>query len=352
MFHLVAWSAFGIANVLASALLLTLGLLFLRARRSEFTLAFATYSVFAAGQKFAGGMWLYFDTPLVTDQAWQIASTLCLLASTPTLAHALSAFTWERRFALVRPARKALLYVPFALVAPLAFRPAAYVGLNLAVAGAFMALLGVFALAVARKARSARTAVVRSQSRYMIAYLVTALAFSVEIRIILFLYGVLPWWEISLAYMVATGILLYGILRTHLFDIDLKVKWTLRQSTIAAIFVAVFFITSELAATFLSDRMGTVFGIVAAGTLVFALSPLQRAAERLADRAMPDVRATPDYLQFRRFEIYRGAVEHALSDGSVTPDERALLDRLRRDLAIPPADAAALESDLLGRTPA
>lgn len=340
----VAWTPFGLANVLASALLLTLGLLFLRARRSEFTVTFAAYSVMAAGQKLTGGMWLYFDTALVTPRVWQLASSMFLLASTPLLLHALAAFTWEKAFTRKPAWQKATLYAPFALAAPVPFLgEQVFRGFSLALAAVFVALLLVFLVAVARKARAARTPMARSQSRYMIAYLVTALSFSVEARVIYFLYGSMPWWELSLAYAVATGILLYGVLRAHVFDIDLKIKWTLQQSTVAAVFVAVFFVVSELAAQMLSARVGTIVGIATAGLLVFVLAPLQKAAERLVDRAVP---TSADYLRFRKFEIYRSAVEHALADGSVSTEERSLLERLRMDLGIAGADAQDLEASV------
>ncbi|MBI4394017.1 MAG: hypothetical protein HY556_09520 [Euryarchaeota archaeon] len=79
----------------------------------------------------------------------------------------------------------------------------------------------------------------------------------------------------------------YGIVRTHLFDVDLKIKWTIKQSTVAAAFIAVFFIASEAAQAFFAGSLGPYVGIVAAGALVFALAPLQRAADRVANAAMP-----------------------------------------------------------------
>ena len=64
----------------------------------------------------------------------------------------------------------------------------------------------------------------------------------------------------------------YGIAVYHLFDIDLRLKWTLERGTMAAAFIAVFFVVSEGAATILSDRLGTLAGLFATGVLVFALA--------------------------------------------------------------------------------
>lgn len=55
------WNWLGLTNLLASVLLLVLGLLFLRAKRTEFTVVFAVYHVLAAAQKFSGGMCGYFS---------------------------------------------------------------------------------------------------------------------------------------------------------------------------------------------------------------------------------------------------------------------------------------------------
>lgn len=342
------WNWFGLANVLASLLLLLLGLLFFKAKRSEFARTFGVYCVLASGQKFAGGIALYFAGDAATRADWLLVSTLFLLASTPTLAHALTAFTWPAQLRGRGRLARALFYVPFLPLVPIVVLvPDAFDRLAIAFAVVFMALLAVFLVPVARKAVATAPSAVRTQSRYVVAYLTIALGFSLEARVLLVLNGRMPWWELSVAYMVATGILLYGILRTHLFDVDLRLKFALRQSTVAAFFVAAFFIVSELAATFLSVRIGAILGIVAAGLLVFAIHPVQRLAERFADRAMPNVRDSPEYLAYRRLEVYRAALELASSDGVVTEKERDVLQGLRRNLGIPEVDADALERDVL-----
>lgn len=104
------------------------------------------------------------------------------------------------------------------------------------------------------------------------------------------------------AYVLLTA---YGIATVHLFDIDLHLKWTLQRGTVAAAFIAVFFVVSEGTATVLSGSLGTLAGLLVTGLLVFALAPLQRSAERLADAALPSVQDTPEY---RSFQIGRAHV--------------------------------------------
>ena len=148
--------------------------------------------------------------------------------------------------------------------------------------------------------------------------------------------------------LIYIPILGYGILKTQLFDIDLKLKFTVRQSTIAAAFVAVFFIVSESAATFFGTRTTSAYlGIAAAGLLVFAMAPLQRLADRVASTAVPGASGSPEYVAARKFEVYRAAVESALEGGGdVTPRERAILDRLRAKLGIAETDARLIESEM------
>lgn len=148
---------------------------------------------------------------------------------------------------------------------------------------------------------------------------------------------------VLLVYLVLLG---YGILRTQLFDIDVKLKWTIRKGTVAGAFVAVFFIASQVAENVLQLQFGTVFGAIAAGLLLFALAPLQRLAERVANMALPSVAATSEYLTFRKFEVYKESLETLLRDGVITPKEQDLLANLRAKLGIADADARTLEAEV------
>lgn len=148
------------------------------------------------------------------------------------------------------------------------------------------------------------------------------------------------------APLVMVLLLAYGLLRYQLLDIDLKVKWTIRQSTLVAFFLAAFFIVSELTAMWLSDQVGSVVGILVAGGLLFALAPLQRVAERVSDKAMPHVQDSEAYRGKRAREIYHAAVESALVDGTVTDRERDVLASLVEQLGLKPTEARAIEREL------
>lgn len=144
----------------------------------------------------------------------------------------------------------------------------------------------------------------------------------------------------------AVPLIAYGILRTQLFDIDLRIRWTIKQSTVAAVFVAIFYLVSEGADRLLESEFGNIAGLLASALLVFFLVPLQRFAERIASAAMPNTENTPEYAMFRKLQVYEAAVTEALPDGNISGRERELLVRLRDSLGISVSDADAIEREL------
>ena len=133
----------------------------------------------------------------------------------------------------------------------------------------------------------------------------------------------------------------YAVVRYQLLGIDVKIRWGISKGTVGAVFIAVFFIASELAQQVLGNVANSQFlGIVAAGGLVFALAPLQRAADRIAMTAVPVAAvAAPAPAAASATAIYRQQVELAWTDGTISPNERVMLRGLRKHLGID-ADAA------------
>lgn len=85
------------------------------------------------------------------------------------------------------------------------------------------------------------------------------------------------------------------------------------------------------------------YGILGSAALVFALAPLQRLGERMADAAVPSARATPEYESFRKLQVYEAALLTAYESGHVTDRERRMLASLRESLKIHAAVADRLE---------
>jgi hypothetical protein len=148
--------------------------------------------------------------------------------------------------------------------------------------------------------------------------------------------------------LVFLSLLGYGILRSQLFDIDLKVKFAIKGSTLGAVFVVAFLIVSQLVQNLTTQTFGVVSGAVAAGLLLFALRPLERLATRVADKAMPRTQDSDSYRDFRKMEVYKATAESFHHDGRITSRERDALSRLAAKLGIAAADARAIEADLQG----
>lgn len=151
----------------------------------------------------------------------------------------------------------------------------------------------------------------------------------------------------ELAVIIYVPLVAYGVLRVQLFDVDLRIKRTLKRGTVAAAFVATFFVISELASNYLSDQFGTVLGVLVTGALVFFLDPIQRAAERLSNAAMPNTVDTPEYEAFRKLQVYDSAIRAALEDGHISVRQRRVLNSMIETMGIDPAVAERMEADSL-----
>ncbi len=145
-------------------------------------------------------------------------------------------------------------------------------------------------------------------------------------------------WQVKIIYalgtLLAVPLIAYGILRAHLFDIDLKVRWTLKQSTFAASVVIITFVVSEGIEMLVAAELGDAWGLVAAAVAVVLLKPLQAFAERVVTLLMPHTRNTDEYKDSRKLEVYEAAFSDAQVDGSVSDREHALLNHLRDSLGL------------------
>lgn len=150
-------------------------------------------------------------------------------------------------------------------------------------------------------------------------------------------------------YVVYVALLSYGVLQAQLFDLNLKIKVALRRSTVVAVVAGAFFVGSEVLESVIPVD-GTLLGVVTAGLIVLLLRPVQHVAERIVRRLMPGVEPTPEYLEARKLEVYRAAVESAFQDGRVTERERRILARLRTELEIREEEAVDVERDVEDRS--
>lgn len=154
-----------------------------------------------------------------------------------------------------------------------------------------------------------------------------------------------------LGTLISVPLIAYGILRTQLFDIDLKIRWTIKQSTFALAVVAITFGVSEGVEMLVAAELGDTWGLLAAAVALLFLKPLQAFAERVVSLLMPNTENTEEYKAGRKLKVYTEAVAEAHAEGGISSKERALLVRLRDSLGVSEADAAAVEAELTGPTP-
>ena len=142
----------------------------------------------------------------------------------------------------------------------------------------------------------------------------------------------------------------YALVKHRLFDIEVRLRFAIRGTTLAGLFLAVFFIVNKVtenlvASRFENEGVGIYVGGAVAGLLLFALNPLQRLADRIAQKAVPQV---PSGLSTTdREQLYREQLEIAWRDGRLTAKERLLFGRLQGRLGIAASDAARLETEVL-----
>lgn len=196
----------------------------------------------------------------------------------------------------------------------------------------------------------------RSQAKvYLVAFGTRDVLFTVGVLIFGFApvirswsWALLMWLSWWIGGAVGLTLITYGFLKYRLLGIDLTIKRGISRSTVAAVFVAVFFVVSEGAQVLFAEFAGNeLLGIVAAGALVFFLAPLQRLGERVADTAMPGVENTEAYRKKRKREVYRTAVESAAKDEQITDAERDVLAGLQDELGLSGQEALELERDVL-----
>ncbi|HVL88470.1 MAG TPA: hypothetical protein VM681_10785 [Candidatus Thermoplasmatota archaeon] len=150
----------------------------------------------------------------------------------------------------------------------------------------------------------------------------------------------------GIARLLTVAVLSYAVVRHQLLGIDVKVRWGISKTTVAAIFITVFFVISEAAQVVFSTEDNEYFGIAAAALLVFAIAPLMQFADRVAHAAVPvgsPTTATPAGTPAsRRQDVYRAAVRYAIREGRVTRAEERHLADLAAELGIDASTALSL----------
>ncbi len=355
---MLTWTPWAVPGLAVLVIGLALALFILRARPDRYQnrilalqLACEAFAVGLVG----GGVWLLRDAEVVRPV------TLVAMAVVWPKLWTYYCFLGTLDTPLARPLRSpwvrhGLLLATLGGAATVALRPDWYGGevhwweavraQGMAPGTAFLAITWVWVvvwlagLAVSVSAwKHARTEIRRQQGKaYLIAYGFRDVCFA----LITLAMTVVPpdhpqahWTLVAfpLVWLVYYPLVGWGILRHQLFDVELQLKRGLRGSVVASA-IAVLFFTTAYALGYFIQLDGFGLGLLLAATVAAVLRPLQRWAERIADGILPQVAPTADYLQDRRHEVYRNALEAAFFDGVVTEKEEAILLGLARSLGL------------------
>lgn len=134
----------------------------------------------------------------------------------------------------------------------------------------------------------------------------------------------------------SVALIVYGIVRYQLFDLDLRAKrWAAQASAALAVVGLVAAVWQGLEHVDLSGSLrAATTGLVGA----LALLPTLHVSYRVADRIAPGISREGDHLYLRKLEVYRAAVEDRLVDDEpVEPDSEGLA-RLRDRLGLTDRD--------------
>lgn len=221
----------------------------------------------------------------------------------------------------------------------------------------FHGIVSLFGLVVAIDAfrRAAPGSAARNLAGWFIVAFGIRDAFIAAIQVMMPYVRPIPFWGDliynpvhGMMYVTYVPLLAYAILRHQLLDIDLKVRFVLKQGTVGALLAGLFLVTSELIESVIHVE-GAVLGVLLAVVIAAALHPAQRLAERLATSAMPGVRPDETYLEGRRRDVLRSAIENAWADGHLTERDCRLIRLLREELRVGEREAFDLEAEVIAR---
>ena len=154
------------------------------------------------------------------------------------------------------------------------------------------------------------------------------------------------YYGVPLSKLVLLSLVTYGILRVQLFDIDLKIKWTLGRGTALTLLTGTFFVITETIEFFLPGE-GLIANLGGASIVAVLIRPAWRLGAHFANALLPGIVETEEFRHRRRLEVYRASLESVAADGLITERERRILETMRTKLSISRDDANRIETALL-----
>lgn len=336
------WNWFGFVTILSAAALLFLSALFVRARRTHFTVGFTIYTAASGFQKLAGGIFIYMVTDPAEALPWFLFASWMWLPANAGMVHGIAAYSHPRG----RPPSwvVAAIYSAFGAVGiACAVTPA----LNLALFNPNWFLFSALSFALLVQAvvrhRRATVTVDRAEAKFLWIYLAIGTPFTVEGLYLYIQGGIAALWEIAVSYALATLVMLYGILRHEIFTIDLYAKRATYYTAITVIVTTGFVLLESAIENLVRSGAGPIAALGAA----LLIAPVAQLVRRPVDRLFPDVSRNKAYLSQRKREVYRAQLEVALADGRFTVRESSVLSRARQRLGITDAEHQEFERQIL-----
>jgi hypothetical protein len=136
---------------------------------------------------------------------------------------------------------------------------------------------------------------------------------------------------------VSGGIIAFGILRYHMFDIEFIVRKTFYYSLIALPLIGLFRLIElgiSYAVSFTFFEGSIMARLIAAGVVAACFFPMRKLSIKLGDRLLPAFTETVKLDTDKEANVYRRQLEIALADGELSDKEEAMLELLRKDLGI------------------
>lgn len=292
--------------------------------------------------------------------AFFIHGLLFIIDSLQPLIYALIALVFARETLNLPsgPARESFHLVSLAFALPAAHSSAFFISVAAPILQGFVSILETLVRILAVvillglqaflffRARAAQDRAARSSAMRNFLVILPALVVGGFVGMIAHLenWGILPplpvgnyelhvaltaFWTLVMASLIA-----YSLAQYRLFGVELRLKRGVRYGVLAGVLASLFLI-AFLVLPFVLRLGGGSRWIalpLAILPLVAAYRPARRLAYRAADRLMPSVQPTPDYLARRKLDMYLSALEGARLKDTTSPEEEAFLRDLRRRL--------------------
>jgi hypothetical protein len=154
------------------------------------------------------------------------------------------------------------------------------------------------------------------------------------------------------ALSISGAIIVYGILRHRLFDIEFIVKKTFVYLLVTLALIGIFRLIELILSHFIS---ATFFGgditarLIAAAIVAGFFFPLRSFGIKIGDRLLPKLTKTVKYEYSKELAVYKKQLEHALEDGELSEKEVRMLKSLRADLGISDKEHDRLKREIVGK---